>query len=174
MQSPLTGDVWTRRGISLLWDAQTLHDLCKPNEVISLRRFLRLLSEGWPDDSLPLVRDQALVMAGLEGCMDALPPQEACDWLEQTIYPAIISFQREVAGGADQAALVLWLADGRRIDYHTSDDTYYWHCGTEFKGQQIPLSRCLFNGAQSDLRRIHVTRDRDPEHWAGLYHPRIS
>jgi hypothetical protein len=174
MGPPLLGDIWTRRGISIIWDAEMLASLCKPNEVISLRQFLQLLGAGWPDDSLSLVRDQALVVAGLEGCLDALPPQEACEWLEQTIYPAIIAFQREVAGGGDQASLVLWLADARRMDYHTSDDTYYWHCGTEYKGQQIPLSRCLFNGAQSDLRRIHVTRDRNVEHWVGLYHPRIS
>ena len=61
MGPPLLGDIWTRRGISILWDAEMLAGLCKPSEVISLRQFLQLLSAGWPDDSLPLVRDQALV-----------------------------------------------------------------------------------------------------------------
>jgi len=167
-------DVWTRRGISVLWDAEALADLCGASDVISVRQLLQLKEAKWPDARVPLVRDQALVVAGLEGCLDALPPTEAADWLEQVIYPTIVSFQREVAGGGDQAALVLWLADRSRLDYRTGDDTYYWHCGGEYKGQQIPLSRCLFNGAQDGLRHIHVTRDRDPEHWVGLYHPRIS
>jgi len=89
------------------------------------------------------------------------------------IYPAIVSYQREVAGGGDQAALLLWIADHKRLDYRTSDDTHYWHCGTEYKGQQIPLSRCLFNGAQDGLRRITVG-DGKTEVVVGLYHPRIS
>ena len=78
-----------------------------------------------------------------------------------------------MAGGGTEAALLLWLAEQRRLDYHTGDDTHYWHCGTEYKGQQIALSRCLFNGAQDDLRRI-VTATTKPETGAGLFIKRIS
>jgi hypothetical protein len=42
MGPPLLDDIWNRRGISLLWDADTLAGLCDPEEIISLRRFLRL------------------------------------------------------------------------------------------------------------------------------------
>ena len=104
----------------------------------------------------------------------SLPPEEASEWLERVVYKAIIAFQREVADGGNQAALVVWITENRRLDYQTSDDTYNWHCGTEYRGQTIPLSRCLFNGAENDLRRIHVTTGKNTEHWIGLYHPRIS
>ena len=173
MRSPLLDDTWTRRGISILWDAETLSGLCSPAQVVSLRQFLQLHGMGWPDDRLVLVKDKALVVAGLESAIDALPPEEAVVWLESMLYPAIVSYQREVAGGGDQAALVLWIADHKRLDYRTSDDTHYWHCGTEYKGQQIPLSRCLFNGAQDGLRRIVVVENKT-EVTVGLYHPRIS
>jgi hypothetical protein len=170
----LYDDIWMRRGISLLWDAEALTKLCPPKEVISLRQFLQLHAADWPNDRLALVNEKALVVAGLESAIDALTPDEACRWLEGTIYRAIVSFQREVAGGGSQAALILWLTEHRRLDHRSGDDTHYWHCGTEYKGQQIPLSLCLFNGAQNDLRHIHVIDERKTEHWIGLFHPRIS
>ncbi len=171
MQAPLVNDdLWTRRGITLLWNAGELNKLCQPKQVISLRKFRQLHDAGWPDAELPLVDDEALVVAGLEACIDALPPEEATAWLEETIYPAIVSYQREVAGGGGQAALVFWLVEHNRIQYRTSDDSWFWHCAGEFKKQQIPLGSCLFNGAQQDLKEIHDLRGKK----LGLYHPRIS
>lgn len=172
MGPPLSDDIWMRRGISLLWDAEALAAVCTSGQVVSLRRFLLLHAAGWPDADLPLVNDVCLVVAGLESVIDALPPDEAVAWLERTVYPAIVSYQEEVAGGGTEAGLILWVADHKRLDYHTSDDTHYWHCGTEYKGQQIPLSRCLFNGAQDGLRRILA--GKKSELGVGLYHPRIS
>jgi hypothetical protein len=173
MKAPLLDDIWTRRGISILWDAETLASLCTPSQVVSLRHFLQLHGMDWPEDRLALVNDKALVVAGLESAIDALPPEEAVVWLEKTVYHAIVDYQREVARGGDQAALILWIADHKRLDYRTSDDTHYWHCGTEYKGQQIPLSRCLFNGAQDGLRRI-VVGGNNTDTGVGLHHPRIS
>src|SRR5580704_15826202 len=97
MGPPLLDDIWTRRGISLLWDAETLARLCTPSQVISLRQFLQLHAAGWPEDRLSLVSDKALVVGGLESCIDALPPSEAVEWLEHSVYQALISFEREVS-----------------------------------------------------------------------------
>jgi hypothetical protein len=169
----LQDDIWTRRGISLLWDADSLGNICTPQQVVSLRRFLQLASLGWPEDQLPLVNDEVLVVAGLESAIDALPPDEAADWIEKVVYHGLVSFQREVAYGGTEAAVVLWLSECRRLEYKTSDDTYYWHSATEFKGQMIPLSRCLFNGGQGDARQIH-TDGSNKEHWIGLFHPKVS
>lgn len=171
MPAPLVNDdLWTRRGITLLWDADELNKLCKPNQVISLRRFLRLHDAGWPEEELPLVNDVALVVAGLEACIDALPPEEMTHWLEQRIYPAIVSYQREIADGGGQAALIFWLVEHARLKYQISEDAWTWHCSGEHRNHRIPLSHCLFNGAQHDLKEIHGTQG----HRLGLYHPRIS
>jgi len=171
MNAPLVNDdLWTRRGISLLWDADELNKLCQPQQVISLRQLRQLYAAGWPEDDLPLVNEVALVVAGLEGCIDALPPEETTAWLESTIYPAIVDFQREVAGGGGQAALVFWIVEPDRLMYRTSEDAWHWHCSGEHKKHQIPLSHCLFNGAQHDLKEIHDAKGNR----LGLYHPRIS
>ncbi|TVP96592.1 MAG: hypothetical protein EA381_17035 [Planctomycetaceae bacterium] len=170
MPAPLVNDdLWNRRGISLLWDADELNKLCPPDRVISLRRFLRLHDAGWNDvDSL--LADDALVVAGLESVLDALPPDPITHWLEQQIYQALVSYQREVAGGGDQAALVFWMVEPSRLKHHLSEDAWLWHCGGEHRSHQIPLSHCLFNGAQSDLKEIHDAQGNR----LGLYHPRIS
>ncbi len=172
MGPPLADDIWTRRGITLLWDADKLSGLCTSDQIISLRRFLQLHKAGWPEAELPLVGDTTLVVAGLEGCLDALPPQETENWLEQVVYPAILSFQREVAGGGGQAALVFWFVDSKRIRHEVAENIYEWHCDGDHRGKTIALSRCLFNGAQHDLRRIVGAKGVD--HPIGLYHPRIS
>lgn len=174
MSAPLINfDLWTRQGITVLWDGDQLNNLCEAKDVISLRRFLDLYKAGWPDDDLPLINDKALVVAGLESCIDALNPNDAVEWLSDVIYQAIISYQQEVADGGNQAALILWIAEQRRLQYQTSDDVWYWHCGTEYKDEKIPLSRCLFNGAYRDQRPLHIT-DGNKEFCVGIYHPRIS
>ena len=169
----LQDPMWRSRGISLLWDAESLGEICTPQQVVSLRRFLQLGSLGWPEEQLLLVDEKRLVVAGLESAIDSLPPEEATDWLEQVVYRCIVSFEREVSR-ATEAALVLWLSERRRLEYSTSDDTYYWHCATEFKGHMIPLSRCLFNGGQGDARRIHSLDGSKKEPWIGLFHPKVS
>lgn len=171
MQSPLVNDdLWTRRGISLLWDANELNRLCQPNQVISLRQFRQLHATGWDENKLALVNDVALVVAGLEACIDALPPEEMTRWLEENIYPAIVSYQREVADGGNQAALVFWFVEHSRLKHHVSEDAWLWHCSGEHRNHQIPLSHCLFNGAQHDLKEIQDENGKR----LGLYHPRIS
>jgi len=173
MAPPLLDDTWTRRGISVLWDADQLDQLCKPGEVVSVRQFLQLHDAGWPDDGLPLVNDRTLVVAGIESCIDALNPDEAVEWLVTTFYEALLGFQREVAAGGTEAALVLWLAEKRRLVYQTSDEIWHWHCGTEYKDQTIPLSKCLFNGGYRDQRPVHV-KEGKKEICVGIYHPRIA
>lgn len=171
MQPPLVNDdLWKRRGISLLWDGDSLNSLCKSDQVISLRQFRQLHDGGWDEDDLPLIDDATLVVAGIESCIDALPPEKATEWLENVMYRAMVSYQSEVADGGGQASLIFWFVDPRRLSYLTSDDQWSLHCGGEFKGQQIPIGRCLFNGAAKDLREIHDASGNK----LGLYHPRIS
>jgi hypothetical protein len=89
----LHGDVWKRRGVSLLWGGQTLSVLTEPQSVVSIRQFFALQS-NWPDE-LPCNAGKTLVVAGLEGCIDILKPSEAESWLESDLRPAIFDFQAE-------------------------------------------------------------------------------
>ena len=106
--------------------------------------------------------------------MDTLHPDAAVDWLEQTVYQAVLDFQENVADGGREAALIFWLADPKRVFHKASEDTYHWHCAGEHSKKSIPLGRCLWNGAQSGVRRIVTVSAEKKEIHAGLYQQRIS
>src|ERR1035438_2744698 len=99
---------WSRRGLSLLWGAEALSRIVQPHQVVSVRQ-LFALSRAWPDD-LPVVDGNAVVVAGVDGCLDALSPEDATEWLEG-------GFRRRVVGFHDryenQAAFILWIQIGR-------------------------------------------------------------
>lgn len=166
MNPALTDDVWKRRGISILWDGDTLAHLQATDKVISLRRFFELYKTDWPEDEIPFINDDALMVAGLDVMIDALEPDEAVDWVEQQVYSKIQSFQ----SCFDRCALIFWMADKSRWKENPGEISYDWWLSGKHKDQTFPIGRCIWNGAQNGVRRIESQQG----HWLGLYHPRIS
>ena len=165
---------WMRRGLSLLWDADTLSSVVPPGSVVSLREFFAI-ARSWPDE-LPGAGGDALVVAGVEGCLDALSPDDGSTWLETDLKRVILEFQDEYQG---QAALILWLPSGRRrVVMAPATEEYFWKYATSRTAPTLPIGRCLWAGAESDAARIIVSDTHDPDidgpAWVGLYHPRIS
>ena len=164
---------WMRRGVSLLWDASELSKVVSPNDVVSLRKFFAM-AKAWPDN-LPSGGD-ALVVAGVEGCLDALTNEDGAKWLEGDLKQLILGFQEEYEG---QAALILWLPSGRRrITMVSATEQYFWTSGTQRNTPRVAIGQCLWAGAESDAARIIVSKKRHPDFdgdaYVGLYHPRIS
>src|ERR1051325_5825303 len=164
---------WHRRGFTLLWDAQTLADLARPDEAITMREFLNI--RQWPD-RLNSVHGNAMLVVGLEGCLDMLMPQDAEAWLNEDFRKQVFRFQSEYE---NQCALILWLPDGRqRVRKTPAADEYLWVCAPPHSDTNISIGRRLWSGAESDARRIIGSRqapsDPDGFAWLGLYHPRIS
>lgn len=167
-------DAWKRGGLTLLWGADALGQLAKPHEVTSIRGLFSL-SRKWPEE-LPSNGGQTLVVAGVEGCIDCLSPEDAADWIESDLRPALLSFQEEYEG---QCALVLWLPTGlRRMTMNRANETYLWKCNAPFTGREIELGRILWGGAESDAVRVidghAANRDPDGPAWIGLHHARLS
>ena len=165
---------WTRRGFSLLWDASGLSRVVSPPDVVSLREFFSL-ANAWPDN-LPGSGGDALVVAGVEGCLDALTDDDGERWLETDLKQLILSFQEEYEG---QAALILWLPSGRRrIHMVGATEEYFWKGNPRRNAPGLPMGRCLWAGAESDAARIIISNapnpDVDGDAYVGLYHPRIS
>jgi hypothetical protein len=163
-----------RRGFSLLWEPRMLAAVIAPTAVVSIRDFFAL-RRSWPDD-LPGSEGDALVVAGLDGCLDSLSEQDAVAWLERDLKSAVLSFQEHYEG---QAALILWVASGRnRVGMELSDEEYFWKVGAGRDGYRLPIGRCLWGGAEADVARILSSEERDPdfdgEAYVGLHHPRIS
>lgn len=168
------GSGWRRRGVSLLWDASALATVTSPAAVASIRQFFAM-TRSWPEE-LPGAGGDALVVAGVEGCLDALGDADGQTWLETDLKPAVLSFQDEYQG---QAALVLWLPSGRRrIRMASTTEEYSWKNRSSGHPSELPIGRCLWAGAAPDAARIIVSDaphpDVDGTAWVGLYHPRIS
>ena len=164
---------WMRRGFSLLWDAGALSKVVSPSDVVSIRKLFAMV-DAWPQD-LPGAGGDALVVAGVEGCLDALNDEDGKLWLETDLSRAVLSFQREFEG---QAALILWIPSGkRRISMAPATEEYSW-TGPSGPGSGLPIGQCLWAGTQSDVSRILFSDDPeagvDSSAYVGLYHPRIS
>jgi hypothetical protein len=169
----LAGDVWKRRGVSLLWGNAALAGLTPPPQVVSIREFFALVGH-WPE-ALPCNDGNTLVVAGLEGCVDLVDPTEAEAWLKTDLLPAILAFQDEY----DQAALVFWLPTGKnRVKMNRATEAYSWVCSAPHSREHLDLGRILWAGAEADVGRImdpHSPHsDPDGPAWIGLHHPRLS
>jgi hypothetical protein len=165
---------WSRRGVSLLWNPQALSELAPPQQVMPIRAFIALAKE-WPDE-LPSAGGKTLVVAGTEGILDTLMPDDAERWLEEDLKPLVFGFQEEYEG---QAGLVLWLPSGKqRVHMTRASENYFWHCAPPAHGKTLALGRILWGGAEADVGRIldrhEKNQDFDGPAWIGLHHPRVS
>lgn len=166
---------WFKHGIALLWDAEKLSALAAPAEVYSLRQFLHLCSQ-WPEE-LPSSGGDTLVVAGLDGALDSLSPDDGQQFLEESIQPAILSFQDKYEG---QAGLIFWLPQGqKRIQHQPATGAYTWACGGRYNAQTIAMGRALWAGAEVDAG--HILRSGAPPNaelegpdWICLHLDRVS
>ncbi|MGG0940181.1 hypothetical protein ABHN11_29705 [Brevibacillus centrosporus] len=174
MAGVINGSSWTRRGISLLWDSNSLSAMCQVEQIHSLRQFLYYYQTEWPEE-LHSADGFALIVAGLDTIFDTMEPEALTDWLERVFYQALLSFQHAYEG---QCGLIFWLPEGqKRIVQNMTDGLFYWKLSGEYHGETITLSSCLWNGAARDAKLIsrsstlHDVTERD---CIGLFHPRIS
>ena len=159
--------VWQRRGTSWLWDEEARNLVCAATEVWSLRQFLQAKG-NWPAD-LPSNDNQSLVVAGLEGSLDLLAPDQGEIWLDDTIKQAILSFQDNYSGNA---SLIFWLPQGQtRLKLQVSSDAVTWLCEAPFREQTIDFGRLLWGEANEYPQEI-LLREGAPV--AGLFHRHIS
>ena len=165
---------WMRRGFSLLWEPRVLAQVVVPTAVVSIRDFFAL-RKAWPD-RLPGSNGDALVVAGLDGCLDSLSEEDAVVWLEMDVKGAVLSFQEHYEG---QAALIMWIASGRtRVGMDLADEEYFWRIAPGRNAERLALGKCLWGGAAADVARILVSVEENPDFdgasYVGLHHPRIS
>lgn len=165
---------WPRRGFALLWDPTTLARLVAPKDILPLRSFFAKVDD-LSDGDLTAADGHALVVSGVEGCLDVLSAEDAAEWVETALKDAVLSFQDFSQG---HGGLILWLPSGRnRLSMKLASETYRWkHRPSGPDG--LPLGQLLFAGAENEVERLLDTdapnADYDGKHWIGLHHPRIS
>jgi hypothetical protein len=159
--------VWQRRGTSWIWDEEARNQVCVANEVWSLRQFLKAAGH-WPDD-LPSNGNNTLVVAGLEGGLDLLTPEDAETLLSDGVKDAILSFQSYFEG---EAALIFWLPSGQgRIKLHPATDSVEWRCAAPHSDRLLAFGRVLWGEANEYPQEILLREGSKP---IGLFHLRIT
>ena len=163
----LLDTVWQRHGTSWVWDEEARNQVCAASEVWSLRQFLRAAG-SWPED-LPSNNGDTLVVAGLEGSLDLLTPDDAEAWLSDAMKDAILKFQAHFEG---EAALIFWLPSGHgRIKVHAATDAVVWRCAAPHSDSQLDFGRVLWGEAREYPQEILLRQGSKP---AGLFHLRIT
>jgi hypothetical protein len=159
--------VWQRRGISWIWDGSALAAVSNPAEVVSLRQWLRM--RGKWEDELPSSGGSGMVVAGLDGGMDLLSPEDAESWLGREVKETILSFQDYYDS---DAALIFWLPEGRRrLHIHTASDVVTWQCAAPHSTTRLEFGRLLWGEAHEYPQELLLANTAEP---AGLYHLRIT
>lgn len=163
----LFDSVWQRRGVSWIWDEQARNQVCVASEVWSLRQLVRA-ARNWPED-LPSNDGRTLVVAGLDGSLDLLTPDNAEMWLSDVVKDAILSFQSYYESSA---ALIFWLPSGQgRIKLHPATDSVEWRCAGSHRDSVIAFGRVLWGEANEYPQEILLREGGKP---AGLFHLRIT
>ena len=163
----LKDTVWQRRRISWIWDNDAFASVTRPQDVVSMREFLRMV-RNWPDE-LPSNGGDTLVVAGMDACLDLLTPEDAAEWLSDVLKRAILSFQDGYDG---DAALVFWLPNGQnRFRTDLATDAVRWECGPPNRSQKLDLGRILWGEAREYPQDIFLA---DTGKSAGLFHLRIT
>jgi hypothetical protein len=166
----LLADIWTRRGLSLIWGGSGLAR-AKPREVVSLRRLFWMAEDGF-NEPLPSNDGRLLIASGLEGALDVLTPEDAEAWTIEFVRPILTRFQEAWDG---DGALAFWLPSGEtRIVERAASAAYDWRLPTGHGGRTLPLSVLIFSGADDDLQQIMDKQAGARTEWIGLYHPRVS
>jgi hypothetical protein len=173
MASVMSVDTWTRSGISLLWDPAEVGNVVKLEDIVSIRQYMHLYQTEWLEE-LPSLYGDALVVAGLDTIMDLLAPDDLLQWLETKLYPSLLSFQGMYEG---QCALIFWLPDAQRRLELKTNGIFYWKCIGSYRGEEIPLSTSLWNGAAINAQLIAKNSkvlDVEDKGCIGIFHRRIS
>lgn len=160
----LTSNHWTRRGVSLVFEAHAsafMPTACK---------FLPI--DAWLADAEappPSNAGRTLVVTGLDAHLEALPPQDREDWLRTMLVVAVSRFRNT---HERQGALIFSVHNGRarfRIDEFGKTATWILN-GAD---SQISVERSLFGDEPCCLARIIDPQAEDlcadGPAWIGLH-----
>lgn len=157
--------VWFKRGCSIIWDNRCLSRLVKDNsEITPISSALRMSkANAWPD-KLPASNGRAMVIVGLDGCLESLEDDQREKWLKEHIKPLVLNFYRKFQ---NEASLIFFFERGTASFIDHIDEAFVWQ-PTNKQGKQLPLVKFLYGGRIEEIKRLVSEQDPKKEPW-GLY-----
>ncbi len=159
------GGVWFNRGCSIIWDPRCLTRLVKDNsEVTPISMALRFgKTETWPEE-LPAHSGRAMVVVGLDGCLESLEESQREGWLRNHIKPMVLSFYRRFQNGK---SLIFFFERGKSAFIDHIEDAFLWQPSSK-QDKPVPIVKFLYGGRFEEIKRLISEADADKEPW-GLY-----
>lgn len=157
--------VWFRQGCSIIWEPKALARLVKDNsEITPISAAIRYYkAKQWPDP-LPAHRGRAMVIVGLEGCLESLDPQQREKWLKDHIKPLVIDFYRKFQ---TQCSLIFYFERGKNAFKEDIENAFLWKPSHNHE-KAVPLVKFLYGGTSKEVKRLVSEKDSKRESW-GLY-----
>jgi hypothetical protein len=157
--------IWFRRGCSIIWDVRCLSRIVKDNtEITPISAIIRLAkTDSWPDQ-LPAFNGKAIVVVGLDGCLDSLDASQREKWLKAHIKPMVLSFYRRYQNGA---SLIFFFERGKSSFVDHIDDAFLWQPSVK-TDSPVPIIKFLYGGRAQEIKRLVSETDPIHEPW-GLY-----
>jgi hypothetical protein len=157
--------VWFKRGCSIIWDNRCLTRLVKDNsEITPISTALRMSkANSWPD-KLPASNGRAMVVVGLDGCLESLEDDQREKWLREHVKPLVLSFYRKFQ---NEASLIFFFERGTASFIDHIDEAFVWQ-PTNKQGKPLPLVKFLYGGRFEEIKRLVSEHDPKKEPW-GLY-----
>ena len=157
--------VWFKRGCSIVWDPRCLSRLVKDNsEITPISTAMRYAkNHSWPED-LPAYNGQAMVVVGLDGCLESLEEDQREGWLKEHIKPMVLSFYRKFQ---NDASLIFFFERGKSSFVDHIEDAFIWQPSSK-SDRPVPIVKFLYGGRFEEIKRLVSDTDPKKEPW-GLY-----
>lgn len=159
------GGVWFKRGCSIIWDPRCLTRLVRDNtEITPISSAMKYAkTDSWPEE-LPAHSGKAMVVVGLDGCLESLESVQREKWLKEHIKPMVLSFYRKFQ---NDKSLVFFFERGKTAFVDDIEDAFLWQPSSK-QEEPVPIVKFLYGGRFEEIKRLISDTEPNKEPW-GLY-----
>jgi hypothetical protein len=156
---------WYRQGCSVIWEPKALLSVVNSNaEVTPIATAMRYYkTSSWPEE-LPAKDGRAMVVVGLDGCLEGLPPQQREEWLKGHVTKLVRSFYAKYD---TQCSLIFYFERGINAFKQDLRDAFLWR-PSQSGEKPIPIMRFLYGGRFPEIKRLVPQTGGSREPW-GIY-----
>lgn len=156
---------WFRQGCSVIWEPKALQSVVKSNaEITPVATAMKYYkTNSWPDQ-LPARGGKAMVVVGLDGCLESLSQDQRERWLKDHIKKMVRSFYAKFD---TQCSLIFFFERGKEAFKEDIEDAFMWR-PSQGGEKAIPIMRFLYGGRFAEIMRLVPSTGANKDPW-GIY-----
>ena len=156
---------WYRQGCSVIWEPRALLSVVANNsEITPIATAMRYYkTSSWPEE-LPAKDGRAMVVVGLDGCLEGLPPDQREKWLKDHVKKMVRSFYAKYD---TQCSLIFFFERGKEAFKQDIENAFMWN-PSQSGEKPIAIMRFLYGGRFAEIKRLVPQAGGSREPW-GIY-----